>query len=801
MDPTDSATFVPPLKLNRKYPPKVKQPGPKPGDPVVDRHGRPIKLPGGESLLWPKAGEDLTEHHKLLDRMKPQEKNPSAQYDASLVAPSGASANRSGSRPLFQKRVRQIHKASTTSRRIQNDESIPWVLEDFETGHGWESARTPRKDSLAALSKHFDEGGNGLTEEGSSQIKAEVKSENSDATAEQKPLQAATPTTQENKLVQHAPWIGKLEGSDQSLASSDTSSAQVLFVFDERNQGGFRIVPVRKTYRFMQRSRFANELNDEEREKEYARLQRSRDITADKFSGRGGGVRGPSSSSSLSSSRGLNGSSGAGFGEGLAMPGSFGRSLGGGGRGGFNGVKKEEPQDDEWVQMRGLSLGSSYVSSRPRGLVSVSGGSSSRRGGGEEYDEDGAFHRRDEGDGATYDELDYQEDFADDEERMGGEAELVEDTEAKEMEDRLKREMAKAGVGGDDDDGAADDPDDSDLFGNDDLRRGRAREDDQLTGTGRQMKKIMKALARREGGLEEYESDDEINPYASEDDDDEEEPAIANPEEAMRQAREEKEREEREAAKLVGSGPSGVGTPIADKSKTAPQSERNSRGSTPVPSTSTKAPASGAVTPSKRAAQHQKGRHSQAGSSHHRLGSGHADVAKRAAGSRGVSPVQSRSPSPGPTGSQHVPRQSSPLASGEPGNAAIGAGIKRPASPIRDASTGMAPTVGNSQQGGGGGGRVPSDAKRLRTDSTASSTNSRVSSPSAGSGSNAVSPLEAELIALVRGQQVSTIGEVIARFKKRLQQKPEIKQEMMSAFKRVLTGGVKGETLKVKEGF
>ncbi|CAO1625058.1 unnamed protein product [Parajaminaea phylloscopi] len=800
MDPTDESTFVPPLKLNRKHPPKVKQPNPKPGDPVVDRHGRPIKLPGGESLLWPRTGEDLTEHHKLIDRMKPQEKQASSQYDASLVAPSGAPVNRSGSRPLFQKRVRQIHKASATARRIHNDETLPWVLEDFETGHGWESSRTPRKDSLAALAKHFDEGGSGLADgsggdgdAGADGVKAEQAGpERPDGEGQKEP------NNHENKIIQHAPWVGKLEGSDQSLSSSETSSAQVLFVFDERNQGGFRVIPVRKTYRFMQRSRFANELGDEEREKEYARLQRSRDVTSDKFAGRVTAARGPLGSGSGASSAGSSGRLANGTRGGLAMPGSFGRTLSG-------GVKKEEGLDDDWAQMRGLSLNT--TSSRSRGLISVSGGSSSRRGGGMD-DEDGGFHRRDNDEGATYDELDYQEDFADDEERMGGEAELVEDTEAREMEDRLKREMAKAGVGGDDDDaGAGDDGDDTDLFGDDHLRRGRPREDDQLTGTGRQMKKIMKALARREGGQEEYESDDDINPYASEDEEDDDEPAIANPEEAMRRAKEEKEREEKEAARLAGTLP---GTPVstgpgaASTQKPSTQSDRASRGVTPVPSTSGKTTNSGAVTPSKRAAQQQqahKGRASHGGQSssgHHRVGSGHADVAKRAAGSRGGSPAQSRSPSPGPQGGHHVPRQSSPLAEQDAhSSTAVGAGIKRPASPIRDASMG---TSGSGSANASSGGRVPSDAKRLRTDSATSSANSRVSSPTSSAG-NAVSSLEAELISLVRSSQVSTIGEVIARFRKRLQQKPEIKQEMMGAFKRVLTGGVKGETLRVKEGF
>lgn len=74
IDPTDQGAFIPPLKLNRKTPPKVKSPAPKPGDPVLDRYNKPIKLQNGEFLKWPKVGEDLTEHRKHVDKLKPQEK-------------------------------------------------------------------------------------------------------------------------------------------------------------------------------------------------------------------------------------------------------------------------------------------------------------------------------------------------------------------------------------------------------------------------------------------------------------------------------------------------------------------------------------------------------------------------------------------------------------------------------------------------------------------------------------------------------------------------------------------------------
>lgn len=110
----------------------------------------------------------------------------------------------------------------------------------------------------------------------------------------------------------------------------------------------------------------------------------------------------------------------------------------------------------------------------------------------------------DEGD---YDELDFEEDFADDEERMGGPGEGdngADDEEARELEERLKREMRAANRVGDS--GAQEESaDESDL---------EEEERKTLTGTGKQMKKLMRALGRREGN-EAYESDEDKNPYAS----------------------------------------------------------------------------------------------------------------------------------------------------------------------------------------------------------------------------------------------------------------------------------------------
>lgn len=754
---TDQNQFIPPLKLNRKQPPRLKTPAPKPGDPIVDRYGRPIKLDSGKTLTWPKVGDDLTEHRNYIEQSKPKEKPTSAQYDASLVAPSAAAASRAANRPLFQKRVRQVHKASTNARRIHNDESQPWVLEDFETSNNWESARTGRKDNLTALIRHLDEGGMGLEE--------------TDAKKEEDVKEV------ESKVVHHAPWIGKLEGNDLALASESDAggSAQVLFVFDERGQGGFKVVPLRKTYRFMQKSRFTNEMGDEEREKEYARYQKSRDIAQEKFGARDsgggsiGGAGGISRAGSQPLSRPSSGSSarsiGGGSGGRLGLPGAFGQTNGNSPR----VIKKEETFED-WPELRGLSL-SSY-SSRPRGLVAVSGGSNQRRRG---DDDDDATHRDDGG--GTYDELDYQEDFADDEERMGGEAELVEDGEAREMEERIKREMAKAGFGEADADPDEDEDDERQADGLWAEQTGH-RENDQINGTEKQMSKLMKAFGQHQGGGEEYESDEEENPYASDDSEDEE-IAMTNPEEALRKAKEEKEREEKEAIRLgkvlpANTATGGTATPTS-KQSTVPPSAKTSRGTTPTPATSSGA-ASSSKNAKKRTGEPLPPR---------MAGSGHANVAKRAASgagntSRGASPAGSRSPSPG---REHVPRQSSPLA----GETTAGSGIKRPASPVgASGSNGSVSSLNRN---------ASSSSKRIKTENGGDSGRSSPSAP------YETTTLERELIQMVRSGSARSISEVIAKFKRRLQERAELKMEMMAAAKRVLTGGIKGEPLRVKEGF
>ena len=85
-----------------------------------------------------------------------------------------------------------------------------------------------------------------------------------------------------------------------------------------------------------------------------------------------------------------------------------------------------------------------------------------------------------------------------------------------------------------------------------DARRGR-HDDAMLTGSGRQMRKIMKALSRREG-IDVYDSDEEAkNPYALDESDDED-LDVLHPERAILEAREERARAERAAREAASAG-------------------------------------------------------------------------------------------------------------------------------------------------------------------------------------------------------------------------------------------------------
>lgn len=164
---------------------------------------------------------------------------------------------------MFQKRVREVYKASSMARKTRNEEIIPWVLEDYETSKEWESRRKDSRRGLKALQQGIKvrrEGGRFPSRAAISET-AIKKEEDGEEDKKEKP--------KEN----HAPWIGKLEGEAHESASTSAGGAMshALFIFDERGAGGFRVVPVSRMYKFLQRPAHANNLTWEEAEKAVSR--------------------------------------------------------------------------------------------------------------------------------------------------------------------------------------------------------------------------------------------------------------------------------------------------------------------------------------------------------------------------------------------------------------------------------------------------------------------------------------------------------------------------------------------------
>ncbi|KAI8445775.1 hypothetical protein BY996DRAFT_8467186 [Phakopsora pachyrhizi] len=145
-----------------------------------------------------------------------------------------------------------------------------------------------------------------------------------------------------------------------------------------------------------------------------------------------------------------------------------------------------------------ISLGSA---SRPQGkFTAVHGGGNLM---GKDEDEDVKPKLGQDGD---FDKVDYDEEFANDEEGAGNlNNEAMEEDELRELEERMKREMLAAGRAGDkekDRDNMIVDKDD--LFG----------KRDDLTKEGKAVKKL---LMRKADNNDVYDSDDDVkNPYASE---------------------------------------------------------------------------------------------------------------------------------------------------------------------------------------------------------------------------------------------------------------------------------------------
>jgi transcription initiation factor TFIIF subunit alpha len=402
------------------------------------------------------------------------------------------------------------------------------------------------------------------------------------------------------------------------------------------------------------------------------------------------------------------------------------------------------------LQSRGLQLpGSRYAgdsklaslydrdsSARRNNLLAVGGASAT------------AIRIKDEE--GIYGELDFEESFADDEERNEGDDYAMGEEETKELEQKIKRELARAEE--------EDKDEDDDLFDPRGRKLNSRGEDDVLTGSGKQMKKIMKALARREGN-DVYDDDDEDrNPYGSDDSSDGvEDSVMANPEEALRKVREEKEREAKEAARK------GI--------KTEDASANVSRAPSPTPKSDVN---SGVATPAQVSA-----RNKASGSQHRKPGAGHATSAQRA-----TSPNR---PSNGSNKSRQGSRSGSPIDERS-------SSLKRKSEVAGGSNNGKRPRTSTQQTSG------PSSPVDTTSPRSASPSRQSTSGRASASSTSIAPPneLEMEIIRLVQTGKATTAKELITHFKSRLNS--SLRESFGKAVIRVLNTNNPQKTLSVKPG-
>lgn len=216
----------------------------------------------------------MTDSH-LSQRMS---RGPTA--DAGLIGPSATANNATRQKAgMFQKRVREVYKASSVARKTMNEEALPWVLEDWETKKKWEPARTVNKKGLKALElavKARKEGAawpvrisTKVKPEEDEDVKKEEGIGNRGGRKGKKKEEDSSEEDEEDPHgANHSPWIGKLDGEAHESASTSAGGAMshALFIFDDRGAGGFRMVPVSRMYKFLQRPKHANRIGWEEAE-------------------------------------------------------------------------------------------------------------------------------------------------------------------------------------------------------------------------------------------------------------------------------------------------------------------------------------------------------------------------------------------------------------------------------------------------------------------------------------------------------------------------------------------------------
>ncbi|GAA5963755.1 hypothetical protein JCM3765_006840 [Sporobolomyces pararoseus] len=466
VDPGDESMFVRPVRLNRKDPRTVRRLTDQDRERFNQRaKERAAKAAGVEMQI---DGEVQGAEGDTKDGIKEEadkdgeagdggdEKKTKEQLDPTLVG-KGTSALVTGGRArgpggMFKKKTRRVFVASEESRRLKREEWQPWVLEDDEGQERW----------VGRL-----EGGAGEVD-----INGNSKGEGSSSSQQQQ---------QNGNRASLKGWRPAANASDAGGGGSN----YVAFVFGE-NGDEFQVVPINRWYKFNQGPKYLT-LAEEEAEEEWNRQQKTKETERWVMHKRVAPPAGASSAASTSGDSTPQPSTSTST-SAPSRPNSKGAksSSARGGSGGGNlrdrmiarsaaGIKIDEDDD-----VRGKPKIKTVISTNDGGTRS--GGRAKGRGGGDQDD----------------DEFDYEEDFQDDEEGIAKIDDLADEDETKELEERIRKEMR-----------GAERPDEiPDNVDGD--------EDEELTGTGREIKKLVKKTDKSGA----YDSDEEENPYASSDEED-----------------------------------------------------------------------------------------------------------------------------------------------------------------------------------------------------------------------------------------------------------------------------------------
>ncbi|GAA97171.1 uncharacterized protein L969DRAFT_84406 [Mixia osmundae IAM 14324] len=399
---------------------------------------------------------------KMLEDLA-AERDRATQADASLVGPTLAESKYgsvAGEGDAVSEAIkptkpksRQIYATenSLRNKRVMHEEAHPWVLE--------EASHQGSKDDM----------------------KMSTSQDGEDETS-------------------HGKWIGRMEGSSGDLIKSERgSAASYVLLVAEANDTALRVLPVHRWYKFNQQPPYKT-LNPDEAEELYARMQKGQD-TETFFRKR----RAEQAKLQPSPSRSRPTVAQASAAEGgtkirLSLPGAspppprVKRES--------TPVIKQEGSRFKKEAENHYAIVGGRVTRLDQGVVDRGGRSAMT---GDDDDDMPASHRRKNEAEGEFDEFDFEDDFQDDEEGIGKVGDEADDDEeaAKELEERLKRELRAANKTGE-----AALPDDDENEENE--RFGLTPRN--LNSAGKAAKKLLKKHAPKTQTMSD---DEESNPYLS----------------------------------------------------------------------------------------------------------------------------------------------------------------------------------------------------------------------------------------------------------------------------------------------